>query len=57
MDELSSTIVAYNAIELADAIAPNDENTLGPTHPGLCERALRHYAASLLTLPPATEAA
>jgi hypothetical protein len=57
MDNLTDTIVAYHAIELADAIAPNDENTLGPTDTGLCERALRHYAASLLTPPPAAEAA
>ncbi|GEM_PF-6366267 len=49
MDELTSTIVAYSAIELADAIAEHDENILGPTDTGLCERALRYYAAALLS--------
>jgi hypothetical protein len=62
MDDLTSTIVGYAATELADAIAAHDENILGPTDSGLCERALRFYAAALLrgegeTPPELAEAA
>jgi hypothetical protein len=48
MDELSKTIVAYHVTDLADAIADTDGITLGVTDSELCERALRHYAESLL---------
>jgi hypothetical protein len=57
MDELTSTVVAYYAIELADQIAENEGIILGPTDGSLCDRALRYYAKSLLEPPAQAKAA
>lgn len=51
------TNTATQARELANAIADNEENVLGPSDTALCEAALRAYAAQVeagfaLVAPP-----